>query len=47
MAGGMHITGGSWAGQYGHSTSFTGGGQEKTMYSPMQTLITLITLMIT
>lgn len=30
MAGGMHITGGSWAGQYGHSTSFTGGGQEKT-----------------
>lgn len=30
QAGGMHITGGSWTGQYGHSTSFTGGGQEKT-----------------
>lgn len=30
QVGGMHITGGSWSGQYGHSTSFTGGGQEKT-----------------
>jgi hypothetical protein len=30
MVGGMHITGGSWTGYYGHSTSFTGGGQEKT-----------------
>lgn len=30
MVGGMHITGGTWTGQYGHSTSFTGGGQEKT-----------------
>jgi hypothetical protein len=28
--GGLHITGGSWTGYYGHSTSFTGGGQEKT-----------------
>ena len=30
MVGGMHITGGTWDGMYGHSTSFTGGGQEKT-----------------
>lgn len=30
IAGGLHITGGSWSGYYGHSTSFTGGGQEKT-----------------
>ena len=30
QVGSMHITGGSWSGQYGHSTSFTGGGQEKT-----------------
>lgn len=30
VAGGLHITGGSWTGFYGHSTSFTGGGQEKT-----------------
>jgi len=30
IAGGMHITGGTWSGYYAHSTSFTGGGQEKT-----------------
>jgi hypothetical protein len=30
MAGGMHITMGHWSGMYSHSTSFTGGGQEKT-----------------
>lgn len=30
MVGGMHITTGTWTGMYGHSTSFTGGGQEKT-----------------
>lgn len=30
QSGGLHITGGSWSGYYGHSTSFTGGGQEKT-----------------
>ena len=30
QSGGLHITGGSWSGFYGHSTSFTGGGQEKT-----------------
>lgn len=30
MGGGMHITGGTWSGYYAHSTSFTGGGQEKT-----------------
>lgn len=30
MVGSMHITGGTWSGMYGHSTSFTGGGQEKT-----------------
>jgi len=30
MVGGMHITSGHWDGMYGHSTSFTGGGQEKT-----------------
>lgn len=30
MVGGMHITAGTWTGMYGHSTSFTGGGQEKT-----------------
>ncbi len=30
MVGGMHITMGSWTGYYGHSTSYTGGGQEKT-----------------
>jgi hypothetical protein len=28
--GGQHITAGSWVGFYAHSTSFTGGGQEKT-----------------
>jgi hypothetical protein len=28
--GGAHITSGSWVGFYAHSTSFTGGGQEKT-----------------
>jgi hypothetical protein len=30
QAGGLHITSGSWTGFYAHSTSFTGGGQEKT-----------------
>ncbi len=30
MVGGMHITAGTWTGYYGHSTSFTGGGEEKT-----------------
>lgn len=30
VAGGLHITGGHWTGYYAHSTSFTGGGQEKT-----------------
>lgn len=30
IAGGLHITGGHWVGYYAHSTSFTGGGQEKT-----------------
>jgi len=30
MVGGLHITPGSWTGYYAHSTSFTGGGEEKT-----------------
>src|SRR5690349_8703201 len=30
MAGGLHITPGTWTGYYAHSTSFTGGGEEKT-----------------
>lgn len=30
QVGGQHITSGSWVGYYGHSTSFTGGGTEKT-----------------
>jgi hypothetical protein len=30
MVGGMHITAGHWTGYYAHSTSFTGGGEEKT-----------------
>lgn len=30
VSGGLHITGGTWTGYYAHSTSFTGGGQEKT-----------------
>jgi hypothetical protein len=30
IAGGAHITSGTWTGYYAHSTSFTGGGQEKT-----------------
>jgi hypothetical protein len=30
QVGGVHTMGGSWVGFYGHSTSFTGGGQEKT-----------------
>lgn len=30
QVGGVHMMAGSWVGYYGHSTSFTGGGQEKT-----------------
>ena len=30
QVGGVHTMAGSWVGFYGHSTSFTGGGQEKT-----------------
>ena len=30
QVGGVHTMGGSWVGFYGHSTSFSGGGQEKT-----------------
>src|SRR5580765_7996376 len=30
QVGGVHVMAGSWVGFYGHSTSFTGGGQEKT-----------------
>lgn len=30
QVGGVHIMAGSWVGYYGHSTSYTGGGQEKT-----------------
>src|SRR5690348_10742088 len=30
QVGGVHVMAGSWVGYYGHSTSFTGGGQEKT-----------------
>lgn len=30
QVGGVHVMSGSWVGFYGHSTSFTGGGQEKT-----------------
>src|SRR6187401_2966395 len=30
VSGNVHITPGTWTGFYGHSTSFTGGGNEKT-----------------
>lgn len=30
QVGGVHVMAGSWVGYYGHSTSFTGGGEEKT-----------------